>query len=174
MILYTLRCTKDHEFEAWFRDSALYDQQVAAGALRCPRCGSRKIEKSLMAPSVMAGRARRRPDRGAADASAKASLEAPPESPSEAPGGRSMAVAAGAGPNHEAQRLRKALLDLRRQIEDSYDYVGPSFAEEARKIHYGEVERRSIYGETSEADAEALREEGVAVQQIPWIPRGDS
>ncbi|MGF1611259.1 MAG: DUF1178 family protein [Kiloniellales bacterium] len=165
MILYTLRCRKDHEFEAWFRDSALYDQQVAAGELRCPHCGSRKVEKSLMAPSVLAGRSRRAPAGEASDSPSKG-----PQGPS-APAPSSVAAA---GTNVEARELRRTLLEVRRQIEENFDYVGPAFAEEARRIHYGEVERRSIYGETSEADAEALREEGVAVQQIPWVPRGDS
>ena len=106
------------------------------------------------------------PEEGAAESVAKGTQEVQSVS--------AMTVTAGAGPNQEARQLRKALLDLRRQVEDNFDYVGPSFAEEARKIHYGEVDPHSIYGETSSEEAEALREEGVTVQQIPWIPRGDS
>jgi hypothetical protein len=52
MIVYDLRCGKDHGFEAWFRDSAAYDEQAAAGDVRCPVCGSRKVEKALMAPGL--------------------------------------------------------------------------------------------------------------------------
>ena len=54
------------------------------------------------------------------------------------------------------------------------DYVGPTFAEEARKIHYGESDERNIYGETSNEEAEALNDEGVKVQRIPWLPRENS
>ena len=52
MIVYNLKCRKDHEFEAWFRDSAAYDVQHAAGGVRCPLCGSKKVEKALMAPNL--------------------------------------------------------------------------------------------------------------------------
>ena len=58
MILYNLKCRKDHSFEGWFRDSAAYDQQVEAGSVRCPVCGSRKVEKAPMAPRVSGGRSR--------------------------------------------------------------------------------------------------------------------
>ena len=71
-------------------------------------------------------------------------------------------------------QIRRALTELRRQIEDNCDYVGAEFAEEARKIHYAETDVRNIYGETSDAEAEALHEEGVKVQRVPWLPRNDS
>ena len=160
MILYTLKCRKDHEFDAWFRDSALYEQQVAAGAVRCPVCGSKKIEKALMAPRVAAGRSR---------GHAKERSEGHPRGQADA-----VPAALAAGSNEEAVKLRNALLELRQTIEETCDYVGPEFAEEARKIHYGEIKQRAIYGETTAHDAEALSEEGIAVQQIPWIPRGES
>jgi hypothetical protein len=70
-----------------------------------------------------------------------------------------------------AQELRRELLALRSKIEAQCDYVGPQFAEEARRIHYGEVEKRSIYGEASKEDAVALAQEGVEFGTIPWVPR---
>jgi hypothetical protein len=63
---------------------------------------------------------------------------------------------------------------MRKQIEANCDYVGPGFAEEARKIHYGEAEARGIYGETSAEEAEALDEEGIEFARVPWVPRQDS
>jgi hypothetical protein len=57
MILYTLHCGRDHEFEAWFRDGATYDAQVAAGEIACPQCGDAEIEKAPMAPRVARSRA---------------------------------------------------------------------------------------------------------------------
>ncbi|HLI11030.1 MAG TPA: DUF1178 family protein [Alphaproteobacteria bacterium] len=73
-----------------------------------------------------------------------------------------------------AVAARKALEALRAQVEANCDYVGERFAEEARKIHYGEVERRHIYGEASEEDARSLTAEGIEFQRIPWIRRGDA
>jgi hypothetical protein len=67
-----------------------------------------------------------------------------------------------------------ALRTLRRQVERNCDYVGERFPEEARKMHYGEADRRNIYGEASADEAEALKDEGVAVNQIPWVPDHDA
>jgi hypothetical protein len=128
MIKYDLQCRKGHGFEAWFRDSAAYDRQAAAGKVTCPECGSRKVEKAIMAPRV----------------------------------GKSSA---------EMKEIRKKLVELRKHIEATSDNVGPQFAEEARKIHYGEAEVRAIYGETTDEEAEALSEEGVPFSRIPWLPK---
>ena len=70
--------------------------------------------------------------------------------------------------------LRQKLLELRDVVEASCSYVGSDFAEEARKIHYGEVDARGIYGETSQDEAQALTEEGITVARLPWISRGDA
>jgi hypothetical protein len=67
------------------------------------------------------------------------------------------------------QTLRK----VQDHIEKNFDHVGPAFAEEARKMHYGEADKRSIYGEASTAEAKELRDEGIQVGQIPWLPRHD-
>lgn len=67
----------------------------------------------------------------------------------------------------------KALRELRAKVEADCDYVGPEFAEEARRIHYGETEARGIYGETTDEEAEALDEEGIDFARIPWLPRHD-
>ncbi len=70
--------------------------------------------------------------------------------------------------------VREALVKLRGEVEAKCDYVGEEFAEEARKIHYGETGKRDIYGETTDAEARELTEEGIKVGKIPWIPRTDS
>jgi hypothetical protein len=128
MIKYDLQCRKGHAFEGWFRDSAAYDEQAAAGKVTCPDCGSRKVEKAIMAPRV----------------------------------GKSSA---------EMKELRKKLVELRKQIESSSEDVGAGFAEEARKIHYGETETRAIYGQTTDEEAESLSEEGIPFARIPWLPK---
>jgi hypothetical protein len=71
-------------------------------------------------------------------------------------------------------QVRKALQDLRRHIEANCDYVGAEFAEEARRIHYGESDPRGIYGEASAADAKDLADEGIEVSRIPWVPTTDA
>ncbi|MHA1599384.1 MAG: DUF1178 family protein [Alphaproteobacteria bacterium] len=140
MIVYDLRCRKGHGFETWFRDSAAYDEQAAAGKVTCPTCGSRRVEKAPMAPRVAKAR-----------------------------GTDSAAVDQGT----ETAMLR-AVHELRRQVEKNCDYVGPDFAEEARKIHYGETDARGIYGETSDDEARALNDEGVEFNRVPWPARHDS
>ncbi|OYQ36399.1 hypothetical protein CHU95_03965 [Niveispirillum lacus] len=156
MILFDLKCSLDHRFEGWFRNGAAYDAQVAAHAITCPVCGDAKVTKAPMAPAIAKGGRSREKEAVAAVPSVTEPAPAPtavPDAVKEA----------------QAEILRQ-LRDLRRQVEKNADYVGDRFAEEARKIHYGEVESRAIYGETSPQQAEALREEGVPVTSIPWLP----
>lgn len=146
MILFNLRCAKDHVFEGWFRNGEAYEDQIGARKVACPVCGSRKVEKAPMAPRIGKG------------------------------GGKDTEVATAApqGPAAEkAAELMQALRELRSKVESESDFVGDRFAEEARRIHYGEVETRSIYGQTSDEEAAALNEEGVSFSRIPWIPRHD-
>jgi hypothetical protein len=155
MILFELRCNKDHHFEGWFRDGRGYETQTKAGKLVCPVCGSRRIEKAMMAPRIGKG------------ARAKSSKPEATNLPAPAP--------APAPPAQQAEiKAVQMLRELRKQVEANCDYVGPEFAEEARKIHYGEAEARGIYGETSAEEAEALDEEGIEFARVPWISRQDS
>ncbi|MGQ3046299.1 MAG: DUF1178 family protein [Niveispirillum sp.] len=156
MILFDLQCSQGHRFEGWFRNGAAYQAQAASHAITCPLCGDAKIEKAPMAPAIAkGGRSRDR------------------DQPPLAPVADTLAPAAPPMPDavREAQaEILRHLRDLRTQVEKNADYVGDRFAEEARKIHYGEVEGRAIYGETSTEQAEALREEGVPIASIPWLP----
>lgn len=77
-------------------------------------------------------------------------------------------------PAVDPARLRAALSELRRQVEANCDYVGNRFAEEARRIHYGEVDARGIYGEASDAESRELVEEGISIRRIPWVAPSDS
>ena len=74
---------------------------------------------------------------------------------------------------HMPKELREALLKVRAEVEKNCEHVGDKFADEARKIHYGESDKRGIYGETSDEEAEALAEEGIEFGRLPWIPRGN-
>jgi len=179
MILYDLHCRKGHGFEAWFPSSASYEEQGAAGKVRCPVCGSRKVEKALMAPKVAGGRGRGRPRAGPG---AEPGVEPGAETGASRPGpGDPELGKPGPGKPElskpepsKAVLARQALTELRRQIEENCDYVGPQFAEEARKIHYGEAAERSIYGETSDEEAGALADEGIGFRRIPWLPKTDA
>ena len=71
-------------------------------------------------------------------------------------------------------QFRAALLEMRRQVESHCDYVGERFAEEARRIHYGEIDPHGIYGEASEAESRELTDEGISFGRIPWVPHTDS
>ena len=173
MILYDLKCRKDHVFETWFRDSAAYEEQVAAGAISCPTCGSRKIEKALMAPRL--GKSGRNRDvRGDARDAVRGDAQGD-GAHRKAPGGSEGKMATRAvKETAETAELMGHLRELRKKVEDNCDYVGGEFAEEARKIHYGEEDPRNIYGETSDEQAKELHEEGVTFNRIPWAPRQDS
>ncbi|WP_193368547.1 DUF1178 family protein [Pelagibius marinus] len=162
MIVYDLKCRKDHVFEAWFPDSASFTAQAEAGKVVCPVCGSRKVTKALMAPAVVTSR------RGKAEPADRAQ-ETPQESPRE-----NGPAAAALADSEKAGELRRMLRELRDHVEKNCDYVGDQFAEEARKIHYGESDPHGIYGETSDAEAKELQDEGIEVARVPWLPRENS
>jgi hypothetical protein len=151
MILYQLRCGKDHEFEAWFKDGQTCERQLARKSIECPVCGSRKVGKALMAPRLGASEKKR-----ATGVPAKPAADGP----------HAMAVM--------ATQMRRHLQEIRAKVEENCDYVGEKFPEEARKIHYGETEARGIYGEASDEQHRELIEEGVEVARIPWLPRSDA
>jgi hypothetical protein len=153
MILYQLRCGKDHSFEAWFKDGQTCERQLARKTVECPTCGSRKVTKALMAPRIS----------GSEKKQQSANLPANvPASQSNQP----MSVMASA--------MRQHLQEVRSKVEANCDYVGDKFADEARKIHYGETEARGIYGEATDQQHQELVEEGVEVARIPWLPRSDA
>lgn len=88
-----------------------------------------------------------------------------------------MTPAVASGPRRDEQqaaRMLKVLRQVQRHIESNFDHVGRRFPEEARKIHYGEAEKRSIYGQATQAEAKELVDEGVEIGQIPWLPPQDS
>lgn len=160
MILFDLKCSQDHRFEGWFRNGAAYEAQAAAHAITCPICGDAQVGKAPMAPAIAKGGRSRDRDAALPAAPAAGTSSADPVPTPPVPD----AV-------REAQaEILRHLRDLRAQVEKNADYVGERFVEEARKIHYGEVESRAIYGEASPEQAEALRDEGVPVATIPWLP----
>ena len=133
MIRFTLKCENDHAFDSWFQSSSAFEKLKSSNMILCETCGSTKIEKTLMAPTVNTD---------------KATKLSTPSNPKEA----------------EIAKLRK-------KIEENSEYVGMSFATEARKIHNGEKPERAIYGETKPEEAIKLIKEGVPVAPLPFAPR---
>jgi hypothetical protein len=168
MIHYQLRCADSHEFDGWFKDSAAFEKLAAAGMVQCPACGDGRVTRALMAPAIpKKGRPARnaRPEFPAVDAP----TVAPP-----VPAAPPVPVGPRAATGPMPAQVRALLQRIRSEVEKSCDYVGPDFAEEARRMARGESDRRGIYGEASEADSEALREEGIEVARIPWVPPADA
>jgi hypothetical protein len=161
MIRYSLRCERDHSFESWFQDSGNYDSQIRRKLVSCPVCGSAKVEKAIMAPRIVGKKSRERQETLPVPA-------APPTTPAETPG----TPAPASTPLMMAQEreLRAKLKELRDHIIKNADNVGEKFPNEARKMHYGEIEHRPIYGEASHEEARALIEEGVEVSPLPVLP----
>jgi hypothetical protein len=157
MIRYALVCERKHEFESWFQNAAAYDKQARRGLVTCPVCSSSKVEKAIMAPSL--GRA------------SKSAIRAPAEPAAEAPvGAQAPESGSVAMLSPQEREVRAKLKELRDHLTQNADYVGKRFPEEARKMHYGEIEHRSIYGEASPEDAKALHEEGIEFHPLPGLP----
>jgi hypothetical protein len=164
MIHYQLRCAEGHGFDGWFKDSEAFDKQAKAGFVQCPACGGTKVERALMAPAIPK---KGRPARNSEPAEAPPAPPSPAATPDATPLGQPMA----AGPI--PAQLIALLQRVRAEVEKKCDYVGKDFAEEARKMHRGETDARGIYGEATETEAEALKDEGIEVARIPWVPRAD-
>ena len=124
MIVFDVSCSNGHVFEGWFKDTASFDEQVEAGAVTCPVCGDADVRKALMAPNV-SGIRKGKDDAGASATVSNAMMDAP---------------------DGKLTEFVEAMHELKKHVEENSDYVGDKFPEEARKIHYGETEARSIHG----------------------------
>jgi len=180
MIRFSLRCAREHEFEGWFAGNEDYEKQRAEGLVVCPVCGSVQVEKMLMTPNLGRG------------AKAAAESEAAPAAKEPAAGGAAaiagLKMAAAEALRAEALRrllilrqmqqrklevLRK-LQQLARKMRESAENVGEKFPEEARKIHFGEAEKRPIYGTAAGHEVEELREDGIEVLPLPRLPEDNN
>jgi len=155
MIKYALVCDKKHAFESWFADSAAFDRQAKRKLVACPVCDSVKVEKAIMAPRIAAKKGR-------------VPIEMPQVPAPEAPAAVAPAPVAMISP--QEQEFRAKLKELRDHLVKNADNVGEKFPEEARKMHYGETEHRSIYGVASPEEAKELLEEGIECHPLPGLP----
>ena len=158
MIRYALACAEGHQFESWFQDSAAYDKQAKRGLVTCPHCGSAKVDKAIMAPRLsMTAKKRGKPQ--------APEIAAPAASQDSTPDTAPVAMM-----SPQEREFRSKLKELRDHLTKNADNVGGQFPEEARKMHYGEIEHRSIYGEASTDEAKKLAEEGIAFHPLPILP----
>jgi hypothetical protein len=155
MIRYDLACAQGHRFDGWFRSSTDFDDQAGRNLLACPVCGGAEVAKVLMAPALAKGA-------GGPAAAADAPADAP--SPAPAPAQEVALV------DEKQRRLRAMLRDLHAELTKNSKDVGDRFADEARKIHYGEVERATIHGRATPEEARSLAEEGIAFHPLPPLP----
>ena len=140
MIRFGLTCNKEHTFEAWFRSGDDFDKQNSLNLVTCPLCGSHEVNKALMAPAVATTKSNDKP--------------------------RPVALAL----SDEQKTALEQLKAITRQVRENSEYVGSRFAEEARKIHFGETETRGIYGEATTEEARALVDEGIEFMPLPILP----
>ena len=145
MKVFNLQCSAHHRFEGWFASEEDYASQVERGLLECPLCADKTVHKLPSAPRLNLG------------ASEPVAAVQPPQQEVVA--------------DDPARALQAAYLELARRIVARTEDVGERFAEEARKIHYGESEERGIRGQASHEETEALMEEGIAVMPLP-LPEG--
>ncbi|MEP4199055.1 MAG: DUF1178 family protein [Aliishimia sp.] len=148
MISFTLKCSEGHSFESWFQSAAAFESLKLAGHLSCAVCGSKSVEKAMMAPRVSAARDK---------------AVAPPSAPEVPPPAKTSQTAM-------PEKMQAALQDMKRQVEENSDYVGPKFAEEARSMHLGDTPERPIYGEANGEETKALIEDGIPVMPLPFMP----
>ena len=150
MIVFDLVCSNEHIFEAWFADSDNFNKQVIDGDVSCPVCGDIEIKKAPMAPNISTSKQR------------KQVVKAESQQSSEAPNAENVAKA------------MQVLRQMQDHVEQNFDHVGKDFSEEVRKMHYGESDNRNVYGDATPEEADELREEGIEVSQMPWLPRHNS
>lgn len=146
MIVFDLKCRKDHVFEGWFADSATFQAQADAGEVACPVCGDTRVAKALMAPNVAT---RSSAAKGAETAASKPLAMAQKE---------------------QAAQMYAMMRAVKEYVEKTFEHVGPRFAEEARKIHYGETDKRGIYGQATRDEAAELKDEGIEFGELPDLP----
>ena len=143
MIRYDLICDNGHEFDGWFSDSEAFEKQVKRRLVTCTHCGSEDVTKQIMAPGI--------PTKSNRKTEASQKMLAGTVDP-------------------RTQKLMQMMREVRKNVEENAEYVGDRFADEARKIHYEESEKRGIYGEAKPEDAKALIEEGIEVHPLPRLP----
>lgn len=156
--VFDLQCENSHVFEGWFASTDAYDTQKAQGLLSCPVCSSSNVNRKVSAARLNVGHLKRErledPVRNAAPSTAQAK-----------DGG--VSAPASLAPNADVARVQGEIIQQLRKMLRETENVGSSFAEESRRIHYGESQERPIRGTATPQERQELAEEGIAVMPIP-------
>ncbi|MBK5264849.1 MAG: DUF1178 family protein [Alphaproteobacteria bacterium] len=158
MIVFDLKCyDRGHVFEGWFGSSAEYEKQRAEGMISCPICGDSQVRKAVMSPAIGPKSSQRQ--------------SASPSQPLPAQDAESHAVslsnASATTEMAKMQALISALAETQARILEKSEWVGRTFADRARAMHYGDEPHKQIHGEVATEEARALLEEGVEVAPLP-------
>lgn len=153
MKVFDLQCAHGHVFEGWFSSEDDFQNQISSHLLACPMCSETSVTKLPSAPRLNFG---------------AVGSDSPKTESAKAPSG---AVAADAVASLPPAALQAAWMQMVRRVVANTEDVGERFAEEARRIHYGEADERGIRGQASQEETEALLDEGIAVVPLP-VPHG--
>jgi hypothetical protein len=183
MIKYALVCEKDHEFESWFPGSDAFETQLKRGLVDCPFCGSIKVSKALMAPSVSTSRKQEAAQSDRRAAHMRRILDTLPAgqkagapslaSPFAATGSSQSPDSSGASVallDAEQRKLRDSIRELHAKVTENTTDVGEQFADQARKMHDGDIPEKAIRGQASLEQAKELWEDGIPVLPLPALP----
>ena len=156
---FNLRCNLDHDFEGWFPNKDELLKHIGKGLVECPYCGTINVKKTLSSPNISTKSNKKLTDTTKNLNSSSSKLQ-------------------DVNDNFESKntvfnnyQLRKIYKNLQKTIEKEFTNVGSNFANEARKIHYGEKKPKNIYGKCSESERVDLEKEGVDFASIPWVSR---
>jgi hypothetical protein len=155
MITYRLKCDQGHAFDSWFASAGAFDTLARTGHLTCAICGSPTVQKAIMTPRLSASQ-----DGITTEVAQGTHTPAPASSDTSKP---TLSV-----PSTPAER---AVAELRKNVEQNCEYVGSSFAAEARAMHDGDAPARAIFGEARLDEAKKLIEEGIQIAPLPFIPK---
>ncbi|MBS0553268.1 MAG: DUF1178 family protein [Proteobacteria bacterium] len=149
MIVLNLCCDKEHRFEGWFGSAEAFEEQLARGLVECPACSSRAVRRLPSAPYVQTRHA------------------APPAQPAASTTPVGMPAAAQPPATPVSLEAAAAVMSMLRKLAREAEDVGARLPEEARKMHYGETERRGIRGAASREEVEEMLEEGIMLMPVP-------
>ncbi len=162
---FSLKCTNGHGFEGWFPNKEELLKQLNINLVDCPHCGSNQVDKTLSTPNVSTKNNKKNHTSIIEDQSSKIEKNYPSETS-----------------NHKDNislkndslntlQVRSLLKDLQKTVEKEFTNVGDNFANEARKIHYGQKKPENIYGKCTDNEKSKLKEEGIEFSSLPWLPR---
>lgn len=173
MVKFSLICDQAHSFEGWFQNNDSFETQRTAEQIICPVCASASVRKALMAPNLSTPKTKARIAERAVETVAEDAVSAPVAPAGSQPAEPAMPSAgvkpAATAPAQMAQMMQMART-VRKFVEDNCKNVGPAFAEEARKMHQGEIEAEPIYGTSTAEERDELAEDGIAFAELPELP----